>query len=560
MKKYRNLVYFVYLLGGLLVFYPSLSSYFFSDDFAFLTIARYIGNPLSFFYYDHFPGGFFYRPLGMLSWWLSYKLVGTHHVLHNLINILIHIGNTCVLFRIFSLVHANFKLNALLALLFLVHPLTISTTMWLSDRFDLLATLFIFSSLYSFFRYRVDGSRHAYFLSIAACMLAVLCKELAYFTPLAITVVAIHFNQDPVRTMRQKLLEVAPFYAVILLVFGGRFILLRNTAIAHFLGENSLSKVMAGGVWNWLRLLPNYYSFNADWAHWNIGAWTLIVVTLVVLIGLTLHALFKPGAVSWSMIALGLTIMLAPAILQAPVSFSNLSYNPSGSFDFTNMVDSRFYYLSFAGFLLAAQQPLSVACKIFASSNANANALATYAIYILLAVQSIFFGILSYSLGNGWSKLSNGQPRHVAEQTSLAVEQLSLPQSGCKLYILDIPSDALYFREYSDSVIKALVSQGSPAIHCLVLTEKAPWYQIMLREDLATMQAVPLRPIIVGGQARLPTLIGDLAYVYLNVPDDIAVARDPNAVFIEFDGQKYIDVTQQVHSGSKKVNFFSDRP
>lgn len=558
MKKYRNLVYFGYLLGGLLVFYPSLSSYYFSDDFAFLTIARYIGNPLSFFYHDHFPGGFFYRPIGMLSWWLSYKLVGTQHVLHNLVNILIHIGNACVLFRIFSLVHANLKLNALLALLFLVHPLTISTTMWLSDRFDLLATMFIFFSLYLFLRYRMNGSRRTYFLSVAACMLAVLSKEIAYFTPLAITVVAIYFKQDAVRIWRQKLNEVAPFYAVILLVFGVRFFLLRSAAVEHFLGENSLSKVMAGGVWNWLRLLPNYYLFNTDWAHWNIGAWTLIVVALVVLVGLSLHALLKPGAVSWSMIALGLTIMLAPAILQAPVSFSNLSYNPSGSFDFTNMVDSRFYYLSFAGFLLAAQQPLSVACKIFAS--AKANSIGCYVIYLFLAVQSIVFGILSHSLGNGWSKLSNGQPRHVAEQTSLAVEQLSLPESGCKLYILDTPSDALYFREYSDSVIKALVSQGSRAIHCLMLTEKAPWYQIMLRGDLATMRAAPLRPILVGGRARLPTLIGDLAYVYLNVPDDIAVARDPNAVFIEFDGQKYIDVTQQVHSGSKKVKFFSDRP
>ncbi len=551
----RNLVYSGYLFAGLAVFYPSLTGYYYADDFAFLTIARFIGNPLAFFYHSHFPGSFFYRPVGLLSWWFSYQLAGTQQVYQNLINILIHIGNACVLFRIFTLVRDNMKLNALLALLFLVHPLTISTTMWLSDRFDLLSTLFFLFSICLYLRYRVDGSRQAYVLSVAACILAVLSKEIAYFIPVVITVAAFKFRRNAAPTMREKLYEIIPFYAVVLLAFGLRFALLRTAVANQLLGENSLLTVMVGGIGKWLRLSPDYYLFYSDFAHWNMGVYALMGISLAVLSGYSLNSLFRQGKVEWGMVALGLTIMLTPAVLQAPVSFSRLFHNISNGFEVVNMVNSRFYYLSFAGFLLAAQQPLSVVCNEYPRRR-----IASSLIYILLALVSLFFGILSHSLGSGWSQLSNGQSRHVAEQASLAVDQLPLPQNSCKVYLLNTPPDALYFREYSDSAIKALASEGSQAIHCLVMTEKAPWYQFLLREDVASMQIAPLRHHMVGGKVKAPTLIGNLAYVYLNVPDDSAVARDPNAVFLEFDGNKFNDVTQQVHSGLKKIRFYSDRP
>lgn len=82
----------------------------------------------------------------------------------------------------------------------------------------------------------------------------------------------------------------------------------------------------------------------------------------------------------------------------------------------------------------------------------------------------------------------------------------------------------------------------------------------MLREDLKTMQTVPLRDAIVFGQPFAPTLIDNLAFVYLNVPNTAEVIHDTNAIFIEFDGKKYVDVSQQVRSGSKRVTFFSARP
>jgi len=560
MKTKHAVVFPGFFLFGLIVFFPALSSYFFTDDFEFLAISRYISNPLAFFNNDHFPGSSYYRPLGMLWWWLTYKLFGIQYVLHNLLNMLIHIGNTYVLFRVFSLIRADFRLNILLALLFLVHPLTTSTSMWLSDRFDLLATWFILLTIYWFLRYRLEGTRVAYFSALATCILASLSKELAYFTPLIVTIVAWYIQPDAIRTWRTKLSEIAPFYVAILLVFTVRYALLRGTE-KLLLGDNSLFTVLLGGAWRWLNFLPDLYAFYTDFSQWNITVGILLPIATLILAGLSLLALPRLRGKSWGVITLGLTIILVPAVLQAPVTFTSFADHSKDGFAIVNLVNSRLYYLSFVGVLLIAQQLLTAAGSTFI--NPKSNLIVTRLVYFLLFAQIITYGALSYLLCHGWSKLTNGLARIVVEQTSLALEPLSLPKEGCKLYILntpDSPSDSLYFRDESDSIIKAMAPKHSQIIHCLVLTEKTPWFQLMLREDLKTMQAAPLRNAIVAGQPFPPTLIDNLAFVYLNMPDSVEAALDPNAMFIEFDGQKFVDVSQQVRSGSKKINLFSVRP
>ena len=546
MTTKNNVVFLGFFLFGLFIFYPALSSYFFTDDFVFLAISRYVHNPLTFFNSDHFPGGVYYRPLGILSWWLSYKLFGTQHVLHNFVNIMIHIGNSYVLFRIFGLIRANLKLNILLALLFLVHPLTISTSMWLSDRFDLLATLFVLFTIYSFLRYRLESIRAAYYSALVACVLASLSKELAYFTPLLVTIIAWYVHPNAIQTWRIKLSEIAPFYGAVLLVFAARFMVLRGTKL--FLGGNSLFTVLKGGVLHWLHLLPNFYTFHAEFAHRNVAVGILLLAAILILAGLSLWALFMRRDVNWSAtaLALGLTLILVPAILQAPVTFSSLAYHSSGGFDVDNLIGSRFYYLSFVGFLLVAQPLLTGACSLFI--NPISNLIAPRLVYVLLILQIIAYGALSHSLGHRWSNLTNGQARNVVEHVSLALEPLSLPQNGCKLYILNTPSDSLYFREYSDAIIKAIAPEQSRIIHCLILTERMPWVEFVLREDMK--QIAPLR------DAVAPMLVDGLAFMYLNRPNSAEIVLDPNAMFIEYDGEKYVDVSLQVKSGSKRVNFF----
>lgn len=566
MEVNRKFVYFGFFVCSLIVFLPALASYFFLDDFGFLTISRYINNPLSFFTNDHFPGSFFYRPLGMLLWWVTYHLFGTSYELHNLINILIHTCNACVLFRIFCLILNNKKLNVLMALLFLVQPATISTTAWLSDRFDILTTLFILLTVCWFLSYRLGNGHRYYFLALAASVLAILSKETAYFTPVLVTIISVGFRSNETSRGKQVLIEIAPFFALMLGLYGVRALLLRGTDKLMY--GDSLPNVIMGGISKWLHLLPDFFTFFTNFERFNVVAYLMLIAMLLILVVPVAWGLLKPGDKNWGIVALGLAIMLLPAILQAPVTYVQLTQQPDGEFSIFAVTASRFYYLSFAGFVLLANQLLHNAFSISPQRygiqspepRVRNPVFGIRTIYGVLGILVSFNAILSYSICNKWSKLTNGSDRQVIEQASLALTKVKLPEHDCKLYFLNTNPPSWYFREFADSIIKALAPPNSQIIHCLVVSEKAPWYQFLLRDDLGFTKIAPLQNVIMAGQPVAPTLIDSLAYVYLKIPDIDAVATDPNAMFFEFDGNRFVDVSQQIRSGVKKVYFFDDRP
>ena len=72
------------------VFRAAFSAYFLLDDFGMLSIARFLDNPFEPFVRNHIPGGIFYRPVGMLLWWLSERGFGSGAFAHYLLNLLLH--------------------------------------------------------------------------------------------------------------------------------------------------------------------------------------------------------------------------------------------------------------------------------------------------------------------------------------------------------------------------------------------------------------------------------------------------------------------------------------
>ena len=54
--------------------------------------------------------------------------------------------------------------------------------------------------------------------------------------------------------------------------------------------------------------------------------------------------------------------------------------------------------------------------------------------------------------------------------------------------------------------------------------------------------------------------VGNLAVYYLRIPDSDAVRRDPGSRFFEFDGQRFVEVTDAVRDGRRQVRFYDNRP
>ena len=90
-------------------------------------------------------GGYYYRPLIALNYYLDFHLFGQNSKVLHLENVLLHAGNTALLFQLASrlLPAAAPRAPLLAALIFAVHPVNSEPVSWIAGRTDPLACLFI---------------------------------------------------------------------------------------------------------------------------------------------------------------------------------------------------------------------------------------------------------------------------------------------------------------------------------------------------------------------------------------------------------------------------------
>jgi hypothetical protein len=100
--------------------------------------------------------------------------------------------------------------------------------------------------------------------------------------------------------------------------------------------------------------------------------------------------------------------------------------------------------------------------------------------------------------------------------------------------------------------------RGHPALACYVLSESAPWYNLVARA--AGHDAAPLEDIRVNGKPYPPLDVGNLTYHYLVIRERPEVIDDPQAAFLAWNGRGYDDVTAQVRERRRAVRFEDRRP
>ena len=86
-------------------------------------------------------------PLVMLSYAIEHEFFGFNPAVFHVVNVLVHIINVVlVLYFIFKL-RGNYLIAFITAAFFAVHPMRAETVLWITERKDLLATLFFLASL-----------------------------------------------------------------------------------------------------------------------------------------------------------------------------------------------------------------------------------------------------------------------------------------------------------------------------------------------------------------------------------------------------------------------------
>lgn len=189
----------ILLILGLALYFPALQSgTFILDDGDVMAQARGLAERsiLNSFFYGS--GATYYRPVLMLTYMLDLVLLDLHPGFMHLVNLLLHIGNTFLVYlnvRVF-VPRTNNGIRGLpftAALLFLIHPLTTESVNWISGRTDPLAAFFALGATWLAMKSIQDGVLPRLWLASFLLILGSMSKEVAFFVfPALILFIALY--------------------------------------------------------------------------------------------------------------------------------------------------------------------------------------------------------------------------------------------------------------------------------------------------------------------------------------------------------------------------------
>jgi len=164
-----------------------------------------------------------YHPLTMLSLNINYALANKNNdgipspFGFQLINIILHILNTLLVFFIIKKLLQNLHIAFASALLFAVHTLHVESVSWIAERKDVLYTFFFLLSLYFYCAYATTMKIKNYLIALILFIFSLLSKGQA--TSLAITILLIDYFYGRKLNDFRLILEKIPFL-LLAFIFG----------------------------------------------------------------------------------------------------------------------------------------------------------------------------------------------------------------------------------------------------------------------------------------------------------------------------------------------------
>jgi Tfp pilus assembly protein PilF len=214
-------------------------------------------------------------PLTMLSHMAVCALFGLESGMHHWANVVFHALGAVLLFAGLRRATGVIWPSAFVAFVFALHPLHVESVAWVSERKDVLSTVFWFLALYAYVRYSERPSRGRYFQAMVLFCLGLTAKPMLVtfpFTLLLLDVWPLRRTQLP-RTLWEKI----PFFAISA-AFGVLVYLVQSSGGAVQavpLGERVPNSVISYvgyiGQTFWPTGLAMYYPYRGSVPAWQVG-------------------------------------------------------------------------------------------------------------------------------------------------------------------------------------------------------------------------------------------------------------------------------------------------
>jgi tetratricopeptide (TPR) repeat protein len=180
------------LIAGLTiaVYWPVLYNDFISyDDTDYVTVNMMVRQGLTLkgftWAFTAFHAGN-WHPLTWLSHMLDVEMFGLNPLGHHAANLLLHTLNSVLLCALLHRMTGFIGRSMVVALLFAVHPLHVESVAWISERKDVLSTLFWFLTMWSYLCYASKPSLKRYLPVVAFFALGLMAKQMLVTLPLVL--------------------------------------------------------------------------------------------------------------------------------------------------------------------------------------------------------------------------------------------------------------------------------------------------------------------------------------------------------------------------------------
>ncbi|HET6488429.1 MAG TPA: hypothetical protein VFG28_01615, partial [Syntrophales bacterium] len=124
-----------------------------------------------------------WHPLTWISHQLDVQFFGMNPAGHHLVNLLLHIANTLLLFFVLNRMTQRLWQSAAVAALFALHPLHVESVAWVAERKDVLSTFFMLLTLWAYFVYTLRPGRLRYLLVAVLFALGLMSKPMLVTLP-----------------------------------------------------------------------------------------------------------------------------------------------------------------------------------------------------------------------------------------------------------------------------------------------------------------------------------------------------------------------------------------
>lgn len=181
-----------------------------------------------------------YRPVSFSTFIIDNAVFGGSVQIHRGGNIILYGVTSVLLYLLVNLLSSSRKIALAAALLFASHPVHVEAVVWLKNRSELLATLFMLVALIAFIKMCLSGKMRTPLLaaSLVAFILALLSKESALVLPIILCAVLFFLRREG-RT-GAKAAVLVPY-----LLSSGAFYLFKTLAIPQGRMDDALSYLPA---------------------------------------------------------------------------------------------------------------------------------------------------------------------------------------------------------------------------------------------------------------------------------------------------------------------------